>query len=138
MLQICPQRKSAPEGARSTGVEKEEKGQRMVRPSLVAAVIGLLALTTVASTRPSVAGEVSATRAATPMPATRVAQTSATATTFRWVKRSALIIEKLFMTPSPRFSDWSLRPAKRFMGLLWTTNIPRGGAKALHERLNLA
>jgi hypothetical protein len=109
----------------------------MVRPSLVAAVIGLLALTTVASTRPSVAGEVSATRAATPMPATRVAQTRATATTFRWVMRSALIIEKLFMTPSPRFSDWSQRSAKRFMGLLWTTNIPRGGAKVPHECLNL-
>src|SRR5512144_2821915 len=72
----------------------------MVRSSLLDAVIGLLALTTVASIRPSPA--LSVTRAATPMPATSVAQTSAIATTFRWVMRSALNIEKLFITPSPR------------------------------------
>src|SRR3954452_24909002 len=72
----------------------------MVRASLVDAVIGLLALTTVTSTRPSPAPSV--TRAATPMPATSVAQTSAIATTFRRVMRSAPSIEKLFMSsPSP-------------------------------------
>src|SRR3954470_16911053 len=72
----------------------------MVRSSLLDAVIGLLALTTVTSTRPSPAPSV--TRAATPMPATSVAQTSAIATTFRWVMRSAPSIEKLFMSsPSP-------------------------------------
>src|SRR5215472_16404681 len=72
----------------------------MVRGSLVEAVTGLPALITVASNRPSVAP--SATRAATPRPATSVAQTSATATTFRWVMRSAVNIEKLFMTRSPQ------------------------------------
>src|SRR3954471_5958254 len=72
----------------------------MVRSSLLDAVIGLLALTTVTSTRPSPAPSV--TRAATPMPATSVAQTSAIATTFKWVMRSAPSIEKLFMSsPSP-------------------------------------
>src|SRR5215471_12814715 len=72
----------------------------MVRGSLVEAVTGLPALITVASSRPSVAP--SATRAATPRPATSVAQTSATATTFRWVMRSAVNIEKLFITRSPQ------------------------------------
>src|SRR5260370_20151731 len=72
----------------------------MVRDSLVEAVTGLPALITVASNRPS--GEPSATRAATPRPATSVAQTSATATTFRWVMRSAVNIEKLFITRSPQ------------------------------------
>src|SRR6476659_1223262 len=74
----------------------------MVRSSPVDAVIGLLALTTVTSTRPSPAPSV--TRAATPMPATSVAQTSAIATTFRWVMRSAPSIEKLFISPSPEVS----------------------------------
>src|SRR5260370_32909025 len=72
----------------------------MVRDSLVEAVTGLPALITVASNRPS--GEPSATRAATPRPATSVAQTRATATTFRWVMRSAVNIEKLFITRSPQ------------------------------------
>src|SRR6266404_3828873 len=72
----------------------------MVRDSLVEAVTGLPALITVASNRPS--AEPSATRAATPRPATSVAQTSATATTFRWVMRSAVNIEKLFITRSPQ------------------------------------
>src|SRR5262249_7488541 len=72
----------------------------MVRGSLVEAGTGLPALITVAPHPPSVAP--SATRAATPRPATSVAQTSATATTFRWVMRSAVNIEKLFMTRSPQ------------------------------------
>src|SRR5215813_11799715 len=63
----------------------------MVRDSLVEAVTGLPALITVASNRPS----------AEPS-ATSVAQTSATATTFRWVMRSAVNIEKLFITRSPQ------------------------------------
>src|ERR1700758_2190373 len=72
----------------------------MVRDSLVEAVTGLPALITVASNRPS--AEPSGTRAATPRPATSVAQTSATAPTFRWVMRSAVNIEKLFITSSPQ------------------------------------
>src|SRR5262249_31091533 len=72
----------------------------MVRDSLVEAVTGLPALITVASNRPS--AEPSATRAATPKPATSVAPTSATAPTLRWGMRSAVNIEKLFITRSPQ------------------------------------
>src|SRR6516162_2340367 len=43
----------------------------------------------------------SVTRAAMPMPATIVAQISATATTLRWVIRSAVKRELLFMTLIP-------------------------------------
>src|SRR3954467_6298484 len=81
----------------------------MVRSSLVDAVIGLLAFTTGTSTRPSLAPSV--TRAATPMPATSVAQTSAIATTFRWVMRSAPSIEKLFISPSPEVPCSLVAPA---------------------------
>src|SRR3954451_17248018 len=81
----------------------------MVRSSLLDAVIGLLGLTTVTSTRPSPAPSV--TRAATPIPATSVAQTSAIATTFRWVMRSAPSIEKLFILPSPEVPCSLVAPA---------------------------
>src|SRR3954452_9973085 len=81
----------------------------MVRSSVLDAVIGLLALTTVTSPPPSLAPSV--TRAATPMPATSVAQTSAIATTFRWVMRSALSIEKLFISPSPEVPCPLVAPA---------------------------
>src|SRR3954469_4992547 len=81
----------------------------MVRSSLLDAVIGLLALTTVTSVRPSPAPSV--TRAATPMPATSAGQTSAIATTFRWVMRSAPSIEKLFISPSPEVPCSLVAPA---------------------------
>src|SRR6516165_10389414 len=64
--------------------------------SLLAAVTGVSALITFASSRlptvPSVA------RAATPMPATTLAQMSDTAMILRWVIRSALKMDVLFMT----------------------------------------
>ena len=64
--------------------------------SLLAAVTDVSALITFASSRlpavPSVA------RAATPMPATPLAQISDTATILRWVIRSALTMDVLFMT----------------------------------------
>ena len=64
--------------------------------SLLAAVTDVSALITFASSRlpavPSVA------RAATPMPATMLAQISDTATILRWVIRSALKMDVLFMT----------------------------------------
>src|ERR1700745_2911223 len=107
----------------------------MVRDSLVAAVPGLPALITVASNRPS--AEPSATRAATPRPATSVAQTSATATTFRWVMRSAVNIEKLFITRAPQHlpNHWSRRGDGRFMGFHLKSRILRIVPKALHETL---
>src|SRR5207302_3061418 len=79
--------------------------QRMVRGSLADAVTGVAGLITVASSRPSDAADWSVTRAANPTPATIIAQTSATATTLRWVARSAVSSEKLFMTP-PKISRY--------------------------------
>src|SRR4029077_3725559 len=84
-------------GAQSLGVENVSR-QRMVRGSLTDAVTGAPGLITVASSRPSAAADWSVTRAARPTPATIIAQTSATATTLRWVARSAVSSEKLFMT----------------------------------------
>src|SRR5215472_1012400 len=73
----------------------------MVRGSPADAVTGLAGLTTVALAVP----EPSVTRAAKPMPTTSVAKASATATTFRWARRSAVSSEKLFMTHSPDRGD---------------------------------
>src|SRR4029077_6686431 len=70
----------------------------MVRVSPAVAVTGLPGLTTVALAVP----EPSLTRAAKPMPTTRVARTSATATTFRWVRRLAASSEKLFHDTLPK------------------------------------
>src|SRR5215813_1061117 len=81
-----------------SGLRRRKTGiQRTVRSSLTAAVIGEPAFSTVASRllEPSV------TRAATPTPATSVAQTSETTTIFGCVVRSAVKSEKLFITPSP-------------------------------------
>src|SRR5262249_33465356 len=82
------------------GVERKRTRQRIVLLSPAAAVIGLPALITVASMRPVVAPSVR--RAATPTPATSVAQMSDTTTIFRWVIRSAVKSEELFIVPSPR------------------------------------
>jgi len=63
---------------------------------LLAAMTRALALITLASARlPAVVPSVA--RAAMPMPATTVAQISDTATIFRWVIRSAVKMEVLFM-----------------------------------------
>jgi hypothetical protein len=51
--------------------------------------------------------DVSVTRAATPMTATMVAQRSDITTIFRWVVRSAVNIEELFMGLLPSFKSWS-------------------------------
>src|SRR5215813_11714077 len=93
----------------------------MVRSPLADAVTGAAGLITVASSRPSDAANWSVTRAARPMPATIIAQTRATATTLRWVARSAVSSEKLFMTlpqDHPVFgrgetTEGSKHPAKR-------------------------
>src|SRR3954462_8956128 len=110
----------------------------MVRSSLLDAVIGLLALTTVTSTRPSLAPSV--TRAATPMPATSVAQTSAIATTFRWVMRSAPSIEKLFISPSPEVPCSLVAPAgKKAHGVPQKKmGSPRGWpGRGIHEKIRV-
>src|SRR5262245_49927385 len=73
--------------------------QRTVLLSVVAAVTGAVALTTVACSPLDVMVP-SVTRAAMPMPATIVAQTSATTTILRWVIRSAVNIEELFIASS--------------------------------------
>src|SRR4029077_8225765 len=85
------ERKSAPEGAHEVGVENEETVQRTVESLLAEAVIGLTALTTgdVASIPANPLMLPSARRAATPMPATTVANTSDSTTIFTWVMRSA-------------------------------------------------
>src|SRR5262249_3571466 len=83
----------------------------MVRGSLAAAVSGLPGLITVASSRPSADGSV--IRAARPMPATIIAQTSATTTTFTWVTRSALSSEKLCMTPLPKIAQSLVAAGRR-------------------------
>src|SRR5262249_14254013 len=85
----------------------------MVRGSPAVAVIGLPGLTTVALAVP----EPSVTRAAKPMPTTSVAKTSATATTFRWVRRLAASSEKLFMTRSPAGEK------KRAAGVVWVRRL---------------
>src|SRR5262249_61389011 len=107
----------------------------MVRDSLVEAVTGLPALITVASNRPS--APPSATRAATPRPATSVAQTSATATTFRWVMRSAVYIEKLFITRSPQHLPVIGRSGATEGSWAATGKVGFAGfaPKALHETL---
>src|SRR5262249_50759692 len=83
----------------------------MVRGSLAAAVSGLPGLIAVASSRPSADGSV--IRAARPIPATIIAQTSATATTFTWVTRSALGSEKLCMTPLPKIAQSLVAAGRR-------------------------
>src|SRR5262249_506040 len=106
-------RKRAPWGALKNSADQRRKRQRTVLAS-VEAVTGVPALITVASRRPLPA--LSAMRAATPMPATRVAHTSDTATIFTWGVRSAVNIEKLFMGRSPGGCAsvvWR-RPTKRF------------------------
>src|SRR5215470_1047593 len=108
------QKKAPRKGRAKWGVEKTKNRQRTVRSVLVEAVIGAPALTTVASKRLPAVAEPSVTRAATPTPATSVAQTSETTTIFRWVMRSAVKSEELFMGPSPGFTRWSRLPAKRF------------------------
>src|SRR5262249_56741948 len=47
------------------------------------------------------------------MPATIIAQTSATATTFTWVTRSALSSEKLCMTPLPKIAQSLVAAGRR-------------------------
>jgi len=79
----------------------------MVSPSLLSAVTDLLALITVASTRPLLLAEPSVTRAAIPIAATNIAQMSEITTIFRWVVRSAVKSVELFITPSPRVSSIS-------------------------------
>src|SRR6516165_9342787 len=86
----------------------------MVRGSPAVAVIGLPGLTTVALAVP----EPSVTRAAKPMRTTSVAKTSATATTFRWVRRLAASSEKLFMTRSPKTSQSLVAASRRKVQLL--------------------
>src|ERR1700737_1372647 len=71
----------------------------MVGSSVVAAVSGLAALTTVVSIRPSAAPSV--TRLAMPMPAISVAQTSETTTILRGVMRSAVSNAEFFIHTPP-------------------------------------
>src|SRR5258708_5823898 len=52
------------------------------------------------------------------MPTTSVAKTSATATTFRWVRRLAASSEKLFMTRSPAGGK-----EKRAAGVVWVRRL---------------
>ena len=87
---------SAELAARGHLNERGANRQRIARGSAVDAVTGLPALITVMMPEPSV------TRAVNPMPTTSVAQTIATATTFRWVMRLAVKSEKLFTTPFPK------------------------------------
>src|SRR6516165_154957 len=74
-------------------------GQRIARP-VVEALMGAPGLITLASYR-ALAVIPSVTRAAMPIPATTVAQTSETTTILRWVMRSAVNMEVLFMTLLP-------------------------------------
>src|SRR5262245_13255913 len=94
----------------------------MVRGSPAVAVTGLPGLTTVALAVP----EPAVRRAAKPMPTTSVAKTSATATTFRWVRRLAVSSEKFFMTrrardekaralDDPRLAGWKPKAPPRVL-----------------------
>src|SRR5262245_55399878 len=61
-------------------------------------------------------------RAVTPMPATTVAQTSETTTILRWVLRSAVSMDVLFMAlswgfPPVLFAHWSPQAAKGFISV---------------------
>src|SRR6516162_2115417 len=77
-------------------LRRQADGNQRIVISLLAAMTGALALITLASARlPAVVPSVA--RAAMPMPATTVAQISDTATIFRWVIRSAVKMEVLFM-----------------------------------------
>src|SRR5262245_52285355 len=110
----------------------------MVRGSLAVAVIGLPGLTTVALAVP----ELSVTRAAKPMPTTSVAKTSATATTFRWVRRLAASSEKLFMTRrkgDARLACLWRAEKKRAAGVVWVRRLILAGRLACSTHvLNLA
>ena len=70
--------------------------QRIEVPAVVEAVSGLPTVMTPASMRPL--GTLA--RDAIPIPATIVAQIRDTTTIFRWVPRSAVNIEELFMASS--------------------------------------
>jgi hypothetical protein len=92
------------------------------------AVTGLPARMTLASNR-LFAAALSLTRAAMPMPATTVAQINDTTTILRWVVRSAVNIEVLFMTLS-RLSrvlpaHWLHRAELRFTSRRPTHNNKR-------------
>ena len=95
----------------------------MVRGSPAVAVTGLPGLTTLALAVP----EPSVTRAAKPMPTTSVTKTSATATTFRWVRRLAAPSEKIVHDPIPKTAPSSLGK-KRAAGVVRVRRLvlPRG------------
>src|SRR3984957_7926094 len=103
-------------GARSLrkwGIVRAQSAQRIDVPSLVEAVTGLPTVMTVASMRPL--GTL--TRAGTPNPATIVAQIRDTTTIFRWVPRSAVNIEELFMASSQVSSIGRLGREKGSLGV---------------------
>src|SRR5438552_2333270 len=110
----------------------------MVVVALVEAVIGLSAFTTVASKRP-LARPVSVIRCAMPTPATRVANKRATTTIFRWVTRSAVKSEELFIMPSPGSQSLVVPRGAKVHGVLFdNVGVARRFPKTPHGGLIIA